>query len=130
MWLLIYLASLLIYSSCFCLFPPDPLHDYPTLVQLSELPVNDIWFNIGLHLGLSQEELSDIERRNQTTQERKISMFRSARIKISNLKYDNLIKVLVEVGKRELSGDICTERGLLSCTVDPNSICYTVCHVY
>ena len=117
MWVLIYLVSLLIYSSCFCLFPPDPLHDYPTLIQLSELPVDDIWFNIGLHLGLSQEELSDIERKNQPTQERKISMFRSARIKISDLKYDNLIKAVFEVGNKELSGDICTERGLSSCTV-------------
>ena len=123
MWLLIYRVSLLIHSSCFCLFPPDPLHDYPTLIQLIELPVDDIWLNIGLHLGLSQEELSDIEKKNQTTQERKISMFRFARIKISDLKYDNLIKVLFEVGKKELSGDICTEIGLLSCTVDPNSIC-------
>ena len=49
---------------------------------------------------------------------------------MTNLKYDNLIKALFEVGKKELSGDICTKRGLSSCTVDPNSICYTACHVH
>ena len=95
----------------------DPLHDYPTLVRLSELPVDNTWFEIGVQLGLSPEELSTIiERKNETTQDRKISMFRAARIKLSDLRYDILVKALFLVGEKELSREICTEKGLLLVT--------------
>ena len=91
---------------------PDPIFDYPTLVLLSELPVDHIWFDLGLQLGLSLEVVKGIQIQVTPKCHGKIAMFRTARIKMSVLKYDTLIKAIFEVGEKKLSGKICTERGL------------------
>lgn len=102
-------------------FSPDPIFAYPTLSRLSELPVDYVWFKLGVEFGLSQEELSVIRLRDNSdynlifhsqAQDSKTSMFCAAKIKIPDLKYGMLIKALYKVGRIELSREICTEKGL------------------
>ena len=75
---------------------PDPLSVFPTLIQLSELPVDDVWLNIGLQLGLDHEELTAIEKKSQNSQECKTAMFLAVRMKFPEFRFETLSKALLK----------------------------------
>ena len=75
---------------------PDPLSVFPTLMQLSELPVDDVWLNIGLQLGLDHDELTAIEKKSQISQECKTAMFLAVRMKFPEFRFETLSKALLK----------------------------------
>ena len=75
---------------------PDPLSVFPSLIQLSELPVDDVWLNIGLQLGLDHEELTAIEKKSQNSQECKTAMFLALKKKFPEFRFETLSKALLK----------------------------------
>ena len=75
---------------------PDPLSVFPSLIQLSELPVDDVWLNIGLQLGLDHEELTAIEKKSQNYQESKTAMFLAVKMKFPKFRFETLSKALLK----------------------------------
>ena len=73
---------------------PDPLSVFPSMKQTSELPVDDVWLNIGLQLGLDHKELTAIEKKSQNSQECKTGMFLklAVKIKFPEFRFETLSK--------------------------------------
>lgn len=87
-----------IISWIYKLLPPflDPLSVYPSVRQLHELPVDDIWFNIGLELGLHQDELTAIQGKSNDTEECKAAMFLAVKLKTKNFTRDILVSAILK----------------------------------
>ena len=75
---------------------PDPLSVFPSLKQLSELPADDVWLNIGLQLGLDHEELTAIEKKSQNSHECKTAMFLAVKMKFPEFRFETLLKALLK----------------------------------
>lgn len=70
----------------------DPLSAYPSLWHLCELDVDDIWFNLGLQFGLHEDELTAIEKKSKHTNECKVSLFHTLKLKIPEFQVCHLLK--------------------------------------
>ena len=84
----------------------DPLSTYPTFKQLSELEV-DQWFELGLKLGLTEEQLEKLKNCSQPT----LEIFVAAKVKNIDLNWKNVVESLVLVGEYKMAKTVCRQRG-------------------
>ena len=86
----------------------------PSLRELSELPVVDCWYRLGIQLGVTKNELDVIEQNHPRDAKRwQLEMFDTWLRSDSSATYEKLIKALALVGKRSLAGELCRKYGML-----------------
>ena len=86
----------------------------PSLRELSELPVVDCWYRLGIQLGVTKNELDVIERNHPRDAKRwQLEMFDTWLRSDSSATYERLIKALVLVGKQSLAEMLCRKYGML-----------------
>ena len=92
--------------------PLPPQGMVPTLRDLSLLPVPN-WYLIGLHLGVSGDELDVIERNYPRDNDLcKVKMFGAWLSMDTRASYRKLTRALVAVGKKNIAAAVCTARGM------------------
>ena len=86
----------------------------PTLRELSELPVVDCWYRLGIQLGVTEDNLDVIEQNYPRDAKMcRSKMFSTWLRSDSSAIYEKLIKALVLVGKQSLAGELCRKYGML-----------------
>ena len=76
--------------------------------QLSQLQVQE-WFILGLHLGLTQDELESIDKRQNPT----AAVLLAAKVKNIDLTWVLLLGSLLKIKEYKLTERICSEQGWL-----------------
>ena len=84
----------------------DPLSSYPSVKQMSKLSVYQ-WFELGLHLGLTEDELHSMEEGQNHT----ASTLVAAKVKNIELKWKDIVASLVRIGEYQQAERVCTEQG-------------------
>ena len=87
----------------------DPLSSYPSVKQMSKLSVHQ-WFELGLHLGLTEDELHSMEEGQNPT----ASTLVAAKVKNIELKWKDIVASLVRIGEYQQAERVCTEQGGLT----------------
>ena len=87
----------------------DHLCSYPSVRQISKLCVHQ-WFELGLHLGLTEDELHSMEKGYNTT----ASTLVAAKVKNIELKWKDIVASLVRIGEYQQAERVCTEQGGLT----------------
>ena len=103
---------------CFLqLFPNNDVvisESTPTLRDLSELPVVDCWYRLGIQLGVTEDDLNAIEQNYPRDAKLcRLKMFGTWLRSDTSANYAKLIKALVVVGKPSLAEKICRKYGML-----------------
>ena len=85
----------------------------PSLRELDQLPgVAEIWYRLGLQLGVGADYLDMIERRYpRDAHMRMIKMFAEWMRDDTNPTYKKLVRALAAVGKRKLAESVCSAQG-------------------
>ena len=87
----------------------DPLASYPSYNQLSQLKV-DQWFELGLEMGLTEDELHSMEKDRNTT----ASVLVAVKVKDIELQWKDIFPTLVRIGEYQQAERVCREQGWLS----------------
>ena len=88
----------------------------PTLRELSELPVVDCWYRLGIQLGVTEDDLDTIEQNYpRDAKICRLKMFGSWLGSDTSATYAKLIKALVEVGKPSLAEKLRRKYGMCAC---------------
>ena len=86
----------------------------PTLRELSELPVVDCWYRLGIQLGITEDDLDVIEQNYpRDAKMQRSKMFGTWLRSDISATYEKLIKALVVVGKLSLAEKLCRKYGML-----------------
>ena len=94
----------------------------PTLRDLCLLPVPN-WYLLGLHLGVSGEELDVIERKYPRDNDLcKVKMFGAWLRMDTSATYRKLVKALAAIGKRNIAEAVCTARGMEAMLLNVNKL--------
>ena len=84
----------------------DALSSYPAYKQLCQLQF-DQWFEFGLQVGLTEEDLHSVEKDQNPT----ASTLLAAKIKNVELQWKDIIQSLVKIGEYQQAESVCTEQG-------------------
>ena len=85
----------------------DPLSNYPTAKNLSELKVGQ-WFKLGLQLGLTKDQLESLKRSSQPT----AATLVAAKVKSIDLCWKHIVESLLLVGEYKVAETVCCQQGL------------------
>ncbi len=89
-----------------CTYYVDPLSSYPTLEQLMQLDC-DQWLQLGVHLGLDNDQLECIEKSQHPT----AATLRAAKVKNIDMQWKDIVEALVSIGEYKLADCVCNQQG-------------------
>ena len=87
-----------------------PLSSFPSIRELSQLPIDD-YKALGSCLGLSEDEMGHIRNAQYPSTE----TFIAAKVKNVELRWNDILRALLSIGKYELADQVCNERGWCWC---------------
>ena len=91
-----------------------PASESPTLRVLSDLPVADCWYRVGLELEVMPYDLDVIAKNYPQDHEKcKLEMFGKWLRGDTDSTYVKLVKSLTAVGKRSIAEAMCLARGIV-----------------
>lgn len=83
-------------------------------MRLRELPVDDVWFNLGLELGLRRHTLSQIKYKSHDTRNCKAALFlQLKKVNLEGFHVKMFVNALMKVRKDDLAEKICIMKGVL-----------------